>query len=182
MMQLGRYLPPDAVGEQFVFRLTILTRWIMLPPMNAKLFALVLGCAGLLAGPALRAGETTATSPTGTPPAHRDGPPPRNMAFLLPPPMLEKLNLTDEQKTKLKSIEESFGKAQHEYYLAHNDEIEAARKALEKAMSGLQEQRQAAMEQIKALLTPEQKALIQNARGEGHGPAKEHNAVKPPAE
>ena len=96
--------------------------------------------------------------------------------------MLEKLNLTDEQKTKLKSIEESFGKAQHEYYLAHNDEIEAARKALEKAMSGLQEQRQAAMEQIKALLTPEQKALIQNARGEGHGPAKEHNAVKPPAE
>jgi len=149
--------------------------------MKAKLFAVVLGSSLLLGSSVLRAGDTNTTSQPTPPPPHRDGPP-RGMGSILPPQMVEKLNLTEDQKAKLKPIEESFAKAQQEYIAAHKDEIDAARKAMETAMVGLQEQRKAAMEQVKSLLTPEQMALIQSKRGEGREPAKEHGAVKPPPE
>ena len=90
---------------------------------------------------------------------------------LLPPKMVEKLNLTDEQKDKLQSLEEKFGKTYQEYRTAHKDEIEAAqkdidkalaelqekRKDLEQVMAGLLEQRKAAMDEFRAVLTEEQR-------------------------
>ena len=146
--------------------------------MKARLFALAVSSV-LLISPAIRAGDTTATPPPGSPPPHRDGPP-RGMLFLIPPQMIEKLNLTDDQKAKIKSIEEGFAKSQQEYFTTHKDEIEAARKAMDAAMSGLQEQRKAAMEAIKSLLTQEQMNMMPHGgpRGEGHG--LNTPAVKPP--
>lgn len=155
--------------------------------MKAKLFALVIGSSLVLITPALHAGDTNAT-PQAQP--RKEGQ--RGGFALLPPPLIEKLNLTDEQKTKLKAIEESFGKAQQEYLAAHKDEIDAARKAMETAMAGLQDQRKSAMEQLKALLTPEQAEQIHGGKGEGRGTERgaergtehtpERSAVKPPPE
>lgn len=97
---------------------------------------------------------------------------------LLPPPVIEKLNLSEDQKAKLKSIEEGFTKAQQEYFTFHKEQIEAAKKAMDAAMAGLQEQRKAAMEQVKSLLTPEQVEMLHGPKGESRGP--KHDAVKPP--
>ena len=145
--------------------------------MKARLFALAVGSL-LLISPVLRAGDTTATPPPGSPPPHKDGSP-RGMFSLLPPQMIEKLNLTDDQKTKLKAIEEGFAKTQQEYYTTHKDAIEAAKKAMEAAMSGIQEQRKAAMEAVKSLLAQEQMEMLPHGpKGEGRGP--KHDAVKPP--
>jgi len=102
-------------------------------------------------------------------------------AHLIPPGMAEKfatiVDLTDEQKEKIKAIEANFAKTYQEYQVAHQEEIQAARQAMEtarqamnKAMASLQEQRQAAMEQIKALLTEEQRQKVQNQQGRPPAP------------
>jgi len=142
--------------------------------MKARVFALAVGSL-LLISPVLRAGDPTQTPPPNQP--HKDGPP-RGMFALLPPQMIEKLNLTDDQKAKLKAIEEGFAKTQQEYYTTHKDAIEAAKKAMEAAMSGIQEQRKAAMEAVKSLLTQEQMEMMHGPKGEGRGPKRD--AVKPP--
>jgi len=143
--------------------------------MKAKLFAFAVSSL-LLLTPTLRAGDTNTIPPAAKP--HGDAP--RVSFFLIPPQIFEKLNLTEDQKTKLKSIDETFGKTQQEYIAAHKDEIDAARKAMETAMAGLQEQRKAAMEQVKSLLTQEQVDMIQSKKGTVRGA--ERGAVKPPPE
>ena len=150
--------------------------------MKAKLFAVALGSL-LLVSPTLRAGETNCPPAPSQPQIRKEGPP-RGQFMVIPPQMIEKLNLTEDQKAKLKSIEEAFNKAQQEYFTTHKDEIDAARQAMTKAMSGLQEQRQAAMEQLKALLTPEQMEMLHRPFGGSFGGELrvKPEGVKPPPE
>jgi Spy/CpxP family protein refolding chaperone len=130
--------------------------------MKSNLIMFAIGSSLMLATTALRAGDTTQTPVA----PHREGPREwsKGSLPLVPPLLAEKLNLTEDQKTKIKTIEESFTKTQQEYMAAHKEEIEAARKAMEKAMAPLHEQRKAAMEQVKSLLTEEQRNSIQKAR------------------
>ena len=143
--------------------------------MKANLYA-VAAISVLLISPVLRAGDTNPAP--ASPQPNREMP--RGGFSMIPPQLVEKLNLTDDQKAKLKSIEENFSKAQQEYYATHKDEIAAARKAMETAMAGIQEQRKAAMEEIKALLTKEQLDSLQPKRGDGPPAKEQHNAVRPP--
>ena len=145
--------------------------------MQTKLFVLAIGCSLLLVSPTLRAGDR---DPSTAPQAQPRKEAPRGPASLIPPQILEKLNLTEDQKAKLKSIEENFNKTQQEFYAAHGDEINAARQAMDKAMAGLREAENTAKEQIKALLTPEQIDAVTPSRG-GARELKQ-NAAKPPAE
>lgn len=131
--------------------------------------ALLLGIAGVQAGPG------TGDGPRRHGP-HGDG-------GLIPQRLLDKLNLTDDQKTQIKSVVESFQKTRQQYVDGHKAELDAAKAALKEAresgddakkqaareqlrsvMSGLHEQRKAAIEQIKSLLTDEQKQILAAAR------------------
>ena len=140
--------------------------------MRNKVILCVLGSSLLLTAPALRAEHTN--SPAGPPSKHqREG--------LLPPNVVEKLNLTDEQKAKLKAITEKFEKNRDEYVAAHRSEMDAARTAMQdagndaekkkeareqmgKAMSGLQTERKAAIDELRALLTDEQKKILEESK------------------
>jgi Spy/CpxP family protein refolding chaperone len=91
--------------------------------------------------------------------------------------LLEKLNLTDEQKAKVKPIMDKAAADAHEYMTAHADELKAARESNDpekkKAAFGpMMEKRKATLEEIKPILTDEQKKKLeelQAAHG-GHGP------------
>ena len=144
--------------------------------MKSTIITLVIGSSVLLTTSSLRAEGTNATSQPSRPRTET----PRE-AHLIAPGMAEKFaamaDLTEEQKEKIKAIEENFAKTYQEYQVAHQEEIQAARQAMEtarqamnKAMAGLQEQRQAAMEQIKALLTEEQRQKAQNQQGRTPAP------------
>ena len=110
---------------------------------------------------------------------------------LLPPGLKEKLKLTDEQRGELKPIEDDFAKTCQEYQTANQPridaaqeanrqareskdtaKIEAARKQLQQVWAGLRPYREAAVKQIKPLLTPDQLAILddpQNQWRENHG-------------
>lgn len=148
--------------------------------MKSTIITLVIGSALVLATASLRAEGTNST-----PPPSQLQPSTSAHAFhLIPPMMVEKLKLTDDQKEKLKSIEESFAKTYQEYKTTHKDEIEAAqksidkamaelqeqRKGMEKAMAGLQEQRKAAQEQFRSLLTDEQMKYLPSPKGNNPPP------------
>ncbi len=145
--------------------------------MKSKLVVLAIGGSLLLASPALRAADTT------------NPPPSRPMHKAMEHPLLmgvyDKLNLTDDQKAKIKTIEESFLQTRREYLAAHKAEIDTAREAvkdartsgdetkkaearqkMQQALSGLQPQRKAAMDQILSLLTDEQKKTLEETRKE----------------
>jgi hypothetical protein len=101
---------------------------------------------------------------------------------LLPAGLEEKLNLTDEQKTGLKPIEDDFAKTCREYQAANQPRIDAAAEAdrqariakdevkilaahkqLEQVWAGLQPYRVTAVNQIKPLLTPDQLKMLEDA-------------------
>ena len=144
--------------------------------MKSTIITLIIGSSVVLAASSLRAEGTNATAQ----PSRLRTEIPRE-AHLIPPDkakqFTETTELTEEQKEKIKAIDENFAKTYQEYQVAHQEEIQAARQAMgtarqamNKAMAGLQEQRQAAMEQIKALLTEEQKQRLQNQPGRTPAP------------
>jgi LTXXQ motif family protein len=110
---------------------------------------------------------------------------------LLPPGLKEKLQLTDEQRTELKPIEDDFAKTCREYQTANQPridaaeeatrqaraakdtaQIQAARKQLQQVWAGLRPYRETAVVHIRPLLTPDQLAILddpQNQWRENHG-------------
>ena len=110
---------------------------------------------------------------------------------LLPPGLKEKLKLTDEQRGELKPIENDFAKTCQEYQTANQPridaaqeanrqareskdtaKIEAARKQLQQVWAGLRPYRETAVRQIRPLLTPDQLAILGEAKNqwrENHG-------------
>ena len=110
---------------------------------------------------------------------------------LLPPGLKEKLKLTEEQRTELKPIEDDFANTSQQYQTANQPridaaqeairqaraskdtaQIQAAREQLQRVWAGLQPDRVAAVNQIKPLLTPDQLAILDEAKNqwrENHG-------------
>jgi Spy/CpxP family protein refolding chaperone len=110
---------------------------------------------------------------------------------LLPPGLKEKLKLTDEQRTELKPIEDDFARTCQQYQKANQPridaaeesnrqaraskdtaQIQAARKELQQVWAGLQPYRVTAVNQIRPLLTPDQLAILDDAKNqwrENHG-------------
>ena len=110
---------------------------------------------------------------------------------LLPPGLKEKLKLTDEQRGELRPIEDDFAKTCQEYQTANQPridaaqeanrqareskdtaKIEAARKQLQQVWAGLRPYREAAVKQIKPLLTPDQLVILEDPKNqwrENHG-------------
>jgi hypothetical protein len=110
---------------------------------------------------------------------------------LLPPGLKEKLKLTDEQRGELKPIEDDFANTCQQYQIANQPridaaeeairqaraskdtaQIQAARKQLQQVWAGLRPYRETAVKQIKPLLTPDQLAILDDAKNqwrENHG-------------
>ena len=104
---------------------------------------------------------------------------------LLPPGLKEKLKLTAEQRTALKTIQKDFAKTSQEYQAANQPRIDAAQEAnrqacitkdtaqiqaarsqLQQVWAGLQPYREAAVKQIRPLLTPEQLEVLENPKNQ----------------
>jgi hypothetical protein len=107
---------------------------------------------------------------------------------LLPPGLKEKLKLTEEQRTELKPIEDDFANTCQQYQTANQPridaaqeanrqaraskdtaQIQAARKQLQQVWAGLQPYREAAVKQIKPLLTPDQLKVLEDPKNQWHG-------------
>ena len=83
----------------------------------------------------------------------------------------EKLNFTDEQKQQLKSVNEDFKNKMQELNSDKNisaEELKEKRQALGKEK----------MEKVQALLTPEQKAQMQQFKKEGNGKGRMNGAKR----
>jgi Spy/CpxP family protein refolding chaperone len=104
---------------------------------------------------------------------------------LLPPGLREKLKLTDEQRGELKPIEDDFANTCQQYQIANQPridaaeeanrqareskdtaQIQAAREQLQQVWAGLQPDREAAVKQIKPLLTPDQLKVLVDAKNQ----------------
>ena len=110
---------------------------------------------------------------------------------LLPPGLKEKLRLTDEQRAELKPIEADFARTSAQYESANQSRIAAAldvgrqarfskdsakiataRHQLQMAWAGLQPYREAAVKDVRPLLTPEQIVILDDDKNqwrETHG-------------
>jgi len=110
---------------------------------------------------------------------------------LLPPGLKEKLKLTDEQRGELKPIEDDFANTCRQYQEANQPridaaeeairqaraakdtaQIQAARQQLQQVWAGLRPYRVTAVNQIRPLLTPDQLAILDDAKNqwrENHG-------------
>src|ERR1017187_528686 len=106
---------------------------------------------------------------------------------LLPPGLKEKMKLTDEQRTELKPIEDDFAKTSQQYQKANQPRIDAAQEAnrqarvskdtaqiqaardqLQRIWAGLKSDREAAVKQIKPLLTPDQLKVLEDVKNQWH--------------
>jgi Spy/CpxP family protein refolding chaperone len=104
---------------------------------------------------------------------------------LLPPGLKEKMKLTDAQRTELKPIEDDFANTCQQYQTANQPridaaqeanrqaraskdtaKIEAARKQLQQVWAGLRPYREAAVKQIKPLLTPDQLKVLEDPKNQ----------------
>lgn len=104
---------------------------------------------------------------------------------LLPPGLKEKLKLTNDQRIELKPIEDDFANTSQQYQVANqpridaaleansrarasknSDQIQAARKQLQDVWNGLQRDREAAVKQIKPLLTPDQLVVLEDTKNQ----------------
>ena len=159
--------------------------------MKTKLTLLAISSSLLLAAPALPAQDTNANSTNNLAQTWK-----YQKAFendrslgersLLPPGLKEKLKLTDEQRTELKPIEDDFANTSQQYQTANQPridaaqeairqareskdttQIQAARKQLQRVWAGLQPDREAALNQIKLLLTPDQLKILENQKTNG---------------
>ena len=101
------------------------------------------------------------------------------------------MKLTEEQRGELKPIEDDFANTCQQYQIANQPridaaeeanrqaraskdtaKIEAARKQLQQVWAGLRPYREAAVKQIKPLLTPDQITILDDAKNqwrENHG-------------
>ena len=164
--------------------------------MKIKLTLLAFSCSLVLAAPALLAQDTningtnTLTQTWKYQKAFEND---RSLGerCLLPPGLKEKLKLTDEQRTELKPIEDDFANTCQQYQIANQPridaaeeanrqaraakdtaKIEAARKQLQQVWAGLRPYRETAVNQIKPLLSPDQIAILDEAKNqwrENHG-------------
>jgi Spy/CpxP family protein refolding chaperone len=149
--------------------------------MKTKLTLLVISSSLLLAAPALLA-QNNFTSNSQTRQSQR---PFEGERLLLPPSLKEKLDLTDQQKAELKPIEDGFAKTSEQYQVANQPridaaleakrqaraskdkaQIQAARKQLQDVWAGLQRYRDAAVNQIKPLLTPDQLTILEDPKNQ----------------
>ena len=104
---------------------------------------------------------------------------------LLSPGLKEKLKLTREQRAELKPIEKDFAKTSLEYQTANQPRIDAAQEAnrqareskdtariqaarqqLQQVWAGLQPDREAAVKQVKLLLTPAQLKVLEDPKNQ----------------
>lgn len=157
--------------------------------MKTKLTLLVISSSMVLATPALLAQNTnTNTLPlTQTLKYQQALEKDRSLGerSLLPPGLKEKLKLTEEQRTELKPIEKDFANTSQEYKVANQPridaaqeanrqarvskdtaQIQAARKQLQQVWAGLQPYREAAVKQIKPLLTPDQLKVLEDPKNQ----------------
>ena len=145
--------------------------------MKTKFTLLVISSLLLLAAPALLAQNNFTTN---TYQRAFEG-----ERLILPAGLKEKLNLTDEQKVELKPIEDDFANTSRQYQIANQPridaaleanrrartlkdtaQIEAARKQLQDVWAGLQRYRDAAVNQIKPLLTPAQLKVLEDPKNQ----------------
>ena len=150
----------------------------------------------------VRAGDKE--GPGGPPRGGHDRPHGPHSEGLLPPPLLERLNLTDDQKAKVKELSDQFAKEAKEirekagitpedFKAARDDE--AKRKELQEKMKPVMEQlkqlRHDYMDKVKGILTDEQKAKLDEAiqhfkerggdrHGGKHGPPPGGGGDQPP--
>jgi len=106
---------------------------------------------------------------------------------LLPPGLKENMHLTSDQKAGLKPIEDDFADTSAAYQTANQSRIDAAleanrrarqtqdagqiqtaRKQLQDVWAGLQPYRDASVEKIKPLLTPEQIKMLEDPANQWH--------------
>lgn len=113
------------------------------------------------------------------------------MRGLLPPELVEKLNLTPEQKSKYDELQKGFEKDAAQYRTDHQIDFEAMKKAREskdeaamkkfgEQMKGMMDIRKGYMDKLEAVLNDQQKGTLKEARekmmqrggprGEGKGP------------
>jgi len=163
--------------------------------MKTKLTLLAISSSLVLAAPALLAQDTNTNTLTLTQTVKYQKALENDRSLgersLLPPGLKEKLKLTDAQRTELKPIEADFAKTCQEYQTANQPridaaqeanrqaraskdtaQIEAARKQLQQVWAGLRPYREAAVNQIRPLLTPDQLAILDDPKNqwrENHG-------------
>jgi Spy/CpxP family protein refolding chaperone len=158
-------------------------------PIVARLTLLVISSSLMLAAPALRAQNTNANSLPLTQTVKYQLALENDRSLgersLLPPGLKEKMKLTSEQRSDLKPIEDDFANTSEQYQIANQPridaaleanrqaraskdtaQIQAARKQLQEVWAGLQPDRVAAIKQIKPLLTPDQIAILEDAKNQ----------------
>jgi hypothetical protein len=157
--------------------------------MKAKLTLLVIRSSLMLAAPALLAQNTnTNTLPLAQTVKYQAAlEKDRSLGerCLLPSGLKEKLQLTAEQRTELKLIEDDFAKTSQQYQAANQPRIDAAhesnrqarlskdpaqilaaRSQLQQVWAGLQPYREAAVGQIRPLLMPEQIEVLADPKNQ----------------
>jgi len=106
---------------------------------------------------------------------------------LLPPGLKEKMQLTDEQRTELKPIEDDFANTCEQYQAANQPRIDAAKEAIRHAResnsaaqiqaarqqlqavwAGFQRYRDTAVIHVKSLLTPDQITILEDPKNQWH--------------
>jgi Spy/CpxP family protein refolding chaperone len=157
--------------------------------MKTKLPLLVISSSLLLAAPALLAQNTnTNTLPLTQTVKYQvalENDRSLGERSLLPPGLKEKMKLTDEQRADLKPIEDDFANTSQQYQIANQPRIDAAQEAnrqaraskdaaqiqaarnqLQQVWAGLQPDREAAVNKIKPLLTPDQLKVLEDAKNQ----------------
>jgi Spy/CpxP family protein refolding chaperone len=157
--------------------------------MKTKLPLLVISSSLLLAAPALLAQNTnTNTLPLNQTVKYQvalENDRSLGERSLLPPGLKEKMKLTDEQRADLKPIEDDFANTSQQYQIANQPRIDAAQEAnrqaraskdaaqiqaarnqLQQVWAGLQPDREAAVNKIKPLLTPDQLKVLDDAKNQ----------------
>jgi hypothetical protein len=159
--------------------------------VKTKLTLFAAGSALLLAAPALRAQITNTNSLPLTQTVRYQTAVQDDRSLgeraLLPPGLKEKMRLTDEQRAELKLIEDDFAVTSQQYQLANQPRIDAALEAerqarmasdagqiqftrtqLQAVWAGLQPDRDAALIQVKPLLTPDQIVIFEDPKNQWH--------------
>jgi Spy/CpxP family protein refolding chaperone len=165
--------------------------------MKTKLTLFVLGSSLLMGASSLFA-QITNTNTNSLPPVQSVKPQMASeqnrdlgVCALLSPRLKDKLHLTNAQRSELKPIEDDFAKTALEYKAANQPridaaleanrqaraakseaKIQAARKQLENVWAGLQKYRDASVQKVKPLLTPDQVTILEdpgNQWRENHG-------------
>ncbi len=157
--------------------------------MKTKLNLLAIGSSLLLAAPASPAQNTNTNSLPLTQTLKYQVALEKDRALgersLLPPGLKEKMKLTNAQRTELKPIEEDFAMTSQQYQTANQPRIDAgqeanrqarvakdeaqiqrARTQLQEAWAALQPYREAAVNQIKPLLTPDQLKVLEDPKNQ----------------